>query len=171
MISDMLFLAKADHGLIVPRSESVNLANEVRELFEFYDALAEDRGVGLKLVGDEVVTGERLMIRRAISNLLSNAINHTPKGGSVAVQIELSGNGEIRLSVDNPGEGIAAEHLSRVFDRFYRIDSSRKRSTEGAGLGLAITKSIMAAHKGTVHVESGAGRTRFEIRFSTPMAA
>ena len=171
MISDMLFLAKADHGLIVPRSESVDLANEVRELFEFYDALAEDRGVGLKLVGEGMVTGERLMIRRAVSNLLSNAINHTPKGGSVTVQIEPSGNGEMRLSVDNPGEGIASEHLSRVFDRFYRIDSSRKRSTEGAGLGLAITKSIMAAHKGTVHVESGAGRTRFEIRFPTRIAA
>jgi len=171
MISDMLFLAKADHGLIVPRSESVDLANEVRELFEFYDALAEDRGVGMKLVGEGMVTGERLMIRRAVSNLLSNAINHTPKGGSVTVQIESLGDGEMRLSVDNPGEGIASEHLSRVFDRFYRIDSSRKRSTEGAGLGLAITKSIMAAHKGTVQVESGAGRTRFEIRFPTPMAA
>ena len=171
MISDMLFLAKADHGLIVPRSESVDLANEVRELFEFYDALAEDRGVGLKLVGEGIVTGERLMIRRAVSNLLSNAINHTPKGGSVTVQIESAGRGEMRVSVDNPGEGIAAEHLSRVFDRFYRVDSSRKRSTEGAGLGLAITKSIVAAHKGTVHVESGAGRTRFEILFPAPSMA
>jgi len=171
MISDMLFLAKADHGLMVPRSESVDLANEVRELFEFYDALAEDRGVGLKLVGEGSLLGERLMIRRAVSNLLSNAINHTPRGGNVTVKIEASGHGEMRLSVDNPGEGIASEHLSRVFDRFYRIDSSRKRSTEGAGLGLAITKSIMAAHKGTVHVESVAGRTRFEIRFPPAIAA
>ncbi len=81
MITDMLFLAKADHGLIVPRSESVDLASEVRELFEFYDALAEDHGVDLKLVGEGPVAGERLMIRRAVSNLLSNAINHTPRGG------------------------------------------------------------------------------------------
>ena len=86
-------------------------------------------------------------------------------------QIESAGRGEMRVSVDNPGEGIAAEHLSRVFDRFYRVDSSRKRSTEGAGLGLAITKSIVAAHKGTVNVESSAGRTRFEILFPAPAVA
>lgn len=165
MITDMLFLAKADHGLIVPRSESVDLASEVRELFEFYDALAEDHGVDLKLVGEGLVAGERLMIRRAVSNLLSNAIYHTPKGGSVVVEIKRSGTGEMHLSVDNPGEGIAPEHLSRVFDRFYRIDSSRKRSTEGAGLGLAITKSIMATHRGSVQVQSEHGRTRFEILF------
>jgi two-component system heavy metal sensor histidine kinase CusS len=171
MIADMLFLAQADHGLIVPRSESVDLASEVRELFEFYDALAEDRGVELKLAGDGVVAGERLMIRRAVSNLLSNAINHTPKGGTIVVQIEPAGKDEIKLSVDNPGEGIAPEHLSRVFDRFYRVDSSRQRSTEGAGLGLAITKSIMAAHRGSVHVQSGGGRTRFEIQFPPPAAA
>jgi two-component system heavy metal sensor histidine kinase CusS len=171
MIADMLFLAKADHGLIVPRSESVELASEVQELFEFYDALAEDRGVDLKLIGAGLVAGERLMIRRAISNLLSNAINHTPKGGTIVVQIEPIGTGEIKLSVDNPGEGIAPEHLSRVFDRFYRVDLSRKRSTEGAGLGLAITKSIMAAHRGSVDVLSEGGRTRFEIRFPPTAAA
>jgi len=171
MIADMLFLAQADHGLVVPRSESVDLTSEVRELFEFYDALAEDRGVELKLVGEGVVAGERLMIRRAVSNLLSNAINHTPKGGAIVVQIEPTGKGSIKLSVDNPGEGIAPEHLSRVFDRFYRVDSSRQRSTEGAGLGLAITKSIMAAHRGSVHVHSGGGRTHFEIQFPPPAAA
>jgi two-component system heavy metal sensor histidine kinase CusS len=103
--------------------------------------------------------------------LLSNAINHTPKGGAIVVQIEPMGKGSIKLSVDNPGEGIAPEHLSRVFDRFYRVDSSRQRSTEGAGLGLAITKSIMAAHRGSVHVQSGGGRTRFEIQFPPPAAA
>jgi len=171
MIADMLFLAQADYGLIVPRSESVDLATEVGELFEFYDALAEDRGVELKLAGEGVVAGERLMIRRAVSNLLSNAINHTPKGGTIVVQIEPMGKGEIKLSVDNPGEGIAPEHLSRVFDRFYRVDSSRQRSTEGAGLGLAIAKSIMAAHRGSVHVQSEGGRTRFEIQFPPPAAA
>ncbi len=171
MIADMLFLAQADHGLIVPRSESVDLASEVRELFEFYDALAEDRGVELELTGEGVVAGERLMIRRAVSNLLSNAINHTPEGGTIVVQIEPTSKGEIKLSVDNPGDGIAPEHLSRVFDRFYRVDSSRKRSTEGAGLGLAITKSIMAAHHGSVQVQSTDGRTRFEIQFPAPAAA
>lgn len=165
MITDMLFLAKSDHGLIAPRSETVDLATEVHELFEFYDALAEDQEVSLAITGVGTVVGERLMIRRAISNLLSNAINHTPRGGCVNVRIEHAETGGIQLSMENPGEGIAAEHLPRIFDRFYRVDPSRQRSTDGAGLGLAITKSIVAAHKGTVHAFSKDGLTRFEIVF------
>jgi two-component system heavy metal sensor histidine kinase CusS len=165
MIADMLFLAKSDNGLIVPRSETVELATEVRELFEFYDALAEDHGVRLELQGGGTVDGEKLMIRRAISNLLSNAINHTPRGGCVNVSIERVGQEGVRLSVENPGDGIAEEHLPRLFDRFYRVDPSRQRSTDGAGLGLAITKSILAAHNGTVHARSAGGLTRFDIVF------
>ncbi len=93
MIADMLFLAKSDNGLIVPRSEAVDLATEVRELFEFYDALAEDQGVRLELQGSGTVDGDRLMIRRAISNLLSNAINHTMRGDRVNVCIERADDG------------------------------------------------------------------------------
>lgn len=165
MIADMLFLAKSDNGLIVPRSEPVNLAVEVRELFEFYDALADDQGVGLELAGAGAVKGERLMIRRAISNLLANAINHTSRGRYVNVLIEQRRDGSTVCAVENPGEGIAEEHLSRLFERFYRVDPSRQRSTDGAGLGLAIVKSIMGAHKGTVRATSAGGLTRFEMQF------
>ena len=168
MIADMLFLAKADNGLIVPRRERVDLAVEVRELFEFYDALSEDHGVGLQLAGSGTVDGDRLMLRRAISNLLSNAIDHTPRGGCVDVHIVDTGNDGVHLSVANPGDGVAAEHLPRLFDRFYRVDPSRQRSTDGAGLGLAITKSIVAAHDGVVHASSAGGITRFEIHFPAP---
>jgi two-component system heavy metal sensor histidine kinase CusS len=168
MIADMLFLAKSDHGLIVPRSEPIELENEVKELFEFYDALAEDQGIKLALDGHGEVHGDRLMIRRAISNLLSNAISHTPRGGAINVRIRDESNGAVRLSVENTGDGIAPEHLSRLFDRFYRVDPSRQRSTEGAGLGLAITKSIVAAHNGTVQAFSADGLTRFVILFPAP---
>jgi len=164
MISDMLFLAKADHGLIVPQSAPIELATEVQDLFEFYDALADDQGIKLALAGQGEVSGDRLMIRRAISNLLSNAINHTPRGGQVNVRIVSADNGVVRLLVENPSEGIAPEHLLRIFDRFYRVDPSRQRSTDGAGLGLAIAKSIVTAHKGTVQAFSADGVTRFEIR-------
>jgi two-component system heavy metal sensor histidine kinase CusS len=163
MISDMLFLAKADNGLIVPRSEPVDLGSEVRELFEFYDALAEDHRVRLVLAGEATVAGERLMIRRAVSNLLANALAHTGAGGEVAVRIEPADHAQVCLAVENRGEGIPAEHLSRIFDRFYRVDPSRQRLTDGAGLGLAITKSIVTAHRGTVRALSANGLTRFEI--------
>jgi two-component system heavy metal sensor histidine kinase CusS len=105
------------------------------------------------------------MLRRAISNLLSNAIQHTPRGGRVDVRIQRSQAGNVLFSVENPGATISAEHLPHLFDRFYRIDPSRHNSTDGAGLGLAITKSIVAAHEGIVRAFSADGVTRFEMIF------
>jgi len=162
MIADMLFLAKADNGLIIPSREPVDLAAEIRDLFAFYEALAEDQGVRLAAQGTGTVSGDRLMLRRALSNLLSNAIRHTPRGGTVSVRIAPDGAGMMSVTVENPGEAIPEEHLSRIFDRFYRIDPSRQRSGEGAGLGLAITRSIALAHGGQARVRSGA-TTCFEL--------
>jgi two-component system heavy metal sensor histidine kinase CusS len=166
MIADMLFLAKADNGLIVPRIEAIDLADEVRQLFDFYEALAEELGVRPELAGAGYLRGDRLMLRRALANLLSNALHHTPRGGTILVRIEeLQPTGKISLSVENPGETIPAAHLPRLFDRFYRADASRQRSQEGAGLGLAITKSIVEAHGGEIAVRSAEGITRFEAIF------
>jgi two-component system heavy metal sensor histidine kinase CusS len=163
-IGDMLFLARAEHGLAVPRRESVDLAENVRELFDFYEALAEEKGVRLELSGVGCVTGDRLMLRRAIGNLLSNAIRHAPRGGLVGVRLEQGGDGAIHLAVENTGETIAAEHLPRLFDRFYRADPSRQRSGEGAGLGLAIVRSIVRAHGGEIGVTSADGVTTFRLQ-------
>ncbi len=164
-IADMLYLAHADHGLLVPDSQPVALADEVRELFAYYDVLADERGVGLSLLGEGVVQGDKLMIRRALSNLLSNAIRHTPANGTVQVTIAGSDDAAVRVSVENPGPAIDAAHLPRLFDRFYRVDAARAQGSDGAGLGLAITKSIVDAHRGTIGVSSIDGCTRFEIGF------
>lgn len=163
MISDMLYLAQSDNGFAVPRGELVDLDKEVRDLFEFYDALAEDRGVRMTTSGKASVYGNHLMLRRALSNLLSNALNHSSHGGTVDVRVESIGGTGARLTVENQGETIPAEHLGRLFDRFYRIDPSRQRVTDGAGLGLAITKAIVTAHHGTIAATSSGGRTTFEI--------
>jgi len=166
MIADMLFLVKADNRLIVPNSEMVDLAAEARKLFGYYETFAEEQGVSLALTGAGVVQGDRLMIRRALSNLLSNAIGHTPRNGAVKVGIEQRKSGETRLVVENPGEDIDPQHLPRLFDRFYRVDPSRqKASSDGAGLGLAITKSIVDAHEGTIEACSSNGSTCFTITF------
>jgi two-component system heavy metal sensor histidine kinase CusS len=165
MIGDMLFLAKADNGLIVPQREKVNLAAETQGLFAFYDALAEEKGVCLVLEGAGTIFGDRLMVCRALSNLLSNALRYTLPGNSVKVSIDRLESGETRLAIENPGEEIAPEHLSRLFDRFYRVDASRQKKSDGAGLGLAITKSIVEAHQGTIMASVANGVTRFEIRF------
>ncbi|MGP1680264.1 MAG: heavy metal sensor histidine kinase [Burkholderiales bacterium] len=169
MIGDMLFLAKADNGLIVPRQETVNLAAETQGLFAFYEALAEEKGVGLVLEGAGTILGDRLMIRRALSNLLSNALRHALRGDSVKVNIDQSASGGTWLAIENPGADIAPEQLSRLFDRFYRVDASRQKTSDGAGLGLAITRSIVEAHQGTITATSANGTIRFEITF--PAAA
>lgn len=165
MIGDMLFLAQADNGLIVPNREPVDLANEVRELFDFFDALAEEKALRLSLAGSGQVSGDKLMLRRALANLISNAIRHTPKGGSIRVSIKAE-SGSTTLAVENSGEPIPAEHLPRLFDRFYRADPSRHRRGEGAGLGLAITRSIVRAHGGDICVKADAHGVCFEIRLA-----
>jgi len=147
----------------------VDLAAETRGLFAFYEALAQEQGVGLVVDGAGTIFGDRLMIRRALSNLLSNALRYTLRGNSVTVSIDQLDSGETRLAIVNPGEDIAPAHLSRLFDRFYRVDASRQKTSEGTGLGLAITKSIVDAHRGTIAASSTNGANRFEIRF--PAAA
>jgi len=163
MIADMLFLAKADNDLIVPHRENIDLATEVDELIGFYEALADEQGVRVSRIGIGSISGDRLMIRRAISNLLSNAIRHTPRGGAVKVEVRDLGNDGVRIAVENPGQAIPPEHLRRLFDRFYRVDACRQRIGEGAGLGLAITKSIVEAHGGAISVSAERDTVRFEI--------
>lgn len=167
-IADMLFLAKADNGLVVPHCESVDLAREVVELLDFYEPLTADKDIRLVARGAASVRGDRLMLRRALGNLLSNAIRHTPAGGEITVSIAGPSAGRIRIAVANPGETIPAEHLPRLFDRFYRVDPSRQRNTEGVGLGLAITRSLVEAHGGGIGAQSADGLTRFEIELPAP---
>jgi two-component system heavy metal sensor histidine kinase CusS len=164
IIADMLFLAKSDNNLIVPYREMVDLGVEVSSLFDFYDALVEERGISLTYSGRGAVYGDRLMLRRAVNNLIANAVCHTPEKGRIAVRIDNSAKSTVVLSVQNTGETIAPEHLPRLFDRFYRVHASRQRVGEGAGLGLAITRSIARAHGGEASVHSKDGFTTFEIR-------
>ena len=104
------------------------------------------------------------MLRRAIGNLLSNAFGHTPPGGYVRIQIGKNEDRMATIQVENSGETISPEHLPRLFDRFYRADPSRKRLADGVGLGLAITRSIIQAHGGSVSVRSADGVTIFELQ-------
>lgn len=164
MVNDMLWLAQSEHGLVKPVWEPLDLAQEVRELFDFFEALAEEKNIELVLDGKvPIIWGDRAMLRRALSNLLSNALRHAPAGASVMILLDSSPEGGALLSVKNPGLEIPAEHLPRIFDRFYRVDPSRKRQSEGAGLGLAITKSIVDAHEGSIELISERGVTQFTI--------
>ncbi|MBK5207837.1 MAG: heavy metal sensor histidine kinase [Polaromonas sp.] len=163
MIADMLMLAKAENGLVVPTREKVNLAAEVRMLFDYYDAVAEEKRLHLTTEGDGEVSADRLMLRRALGNLLSNAVRHSAANTTVQVTIRADVD-MVWIAMQNTGDIIPQEYLDRVFDRFFRGDPSRQRSSEGAGLGLAITRSIILAHGGTITVASVEGVTTFRIR-------
>ncbi|WP_283744848.1 heavy metal sensor histidine kinase [Sideroxydans sp. CL21] len=163
MVSDMLFLAMADNGLIVPTREVIYLHAEMVKLFDFYDALVGERGVQLHVSGAATIVGNRLMIQRALSNLLSNAIRFTPEGMAVDVTISEDMDNAM-ITIENPGQEIPAEHLPKIFERFYRADPSRREGdTENVGLGLTITKSIVEIHGGTISAKSEKGRTCFTI--------
>ena len=164
MIADMLFLAKADNDLVMPNLETVDLRAEAEGLASFYEAVAEENGVTLTVDGNATVSGDRLMLRRAIGNLLSNAFGHTPRGGYIRILIGMSDDRMATIQVENSGETISSEHLPRLFDRFYRADPSRKRHADGVGLGLAITRSIIQAHGGFVSVQSADGVTAFDLK-------
>ncbi|MCU1724899.1 heavy metal sensor histidine kinase [Pseudomonas sp. 5P_5.1_Bac1] len=164
LVNDMLYLAKADHGLLMPNREPLALHEEVDALLEYYAPLAEDAQVRLARNGAATLDGDRHMLRRALSNLLDNALRYTAQGGDIQVGIEESG-GQLRLEVVNRGEPIDPALLPRLFDRFYRADPARRAgSSEHAGLGLAITQSIVRAHGGTLRAESADGWTRFIIQ-------
>lgn len=163
MIGDMLFLAQTDNKLLKPELSDVDMAAEVQALFEYFEAWAEERGVALSWSGESpVVQGDRLMLRRALSNLLSNAIRHTPQGNTVTVTL-LTEPGQVLIRITNPTSEISATHLPKLFDRFYRVDPSRQRRNDGAGLGLAIVKSIIEAHGGTISVSLENGSILFQI--------
>lgn len=163
MVNDMLFLAKAEHGLLNPNRERLALGQETDALLEYFLPLAEEAQVQLSREGEATLAGDRHMLRRALSNLLDNALRFTPANGQVAVRLG-SAAGQVSISVQNNGQTIPSSALPRLFDRFYRADPARHEgSSEHAGLGLAITRSIIMAHGGTIRCESRDGITRFLI--------
>lgn len=165
MVSDMLYLAKTEHGLELPHREQLSLATEVQALFDFYEAVAEEAEVGLTLEGDAMIVGDRLMLRRAIGNLLSNALRHAFKHSVVEVLIRRRPDA-VELTVKNAGYPIDETVIPRLFDRFYRTQKSRPHPEHsGTGLGLSITKSLMLAHGGTVKVLSDQKNTSFTLVF------
>lgn len=165
VVSDMLFLAKTERGVDLPHKESFSAAQGARELVEFYEAVADEKRILMSVEGDGRIYGDRLMFRRALSNLLSNALRHAPVGGVVGVRIESSSRG-IEVTVKNTGKEIPLDVQQRVFERFYRADSARRHpASDGAGLGLSITKAIVEAHGGAISVTSDQEWTRFRLVF------
>jgi signal transduction histidine kinase len=140
----------------------------VLEVLDLGVQLAQGTGVTVraKELASLTVHGEEVALRRALTNLVENAVKYTPPGGAVELALGRAGSSAV-VSVTDTGIGIAASDLERIFEPFVRLDPARARDTGGTGLGLAIARSIVAAHGGTIAVESAPGAgSRFEIRLA-----
>lgn len=164
MVNEMLYLAQSDHGLLKPVWKQIDLCSEISTTFEYFQVLADDKKINLiaeclptKLVCDQS------MIRRVLSNLLSNALRYTPEEGEIRITSRYSDDRQVLIKIENQGDVIPEEHMNKIFDRFYQVDESRQRQSEGTGLGLAIVKSIVEAHNGRITVTSSDGITSFTI--------
>jgi two-component system heavy metal sensor histidine kinase CusS len=167
LIGDLLFLARAEGPLTELHRECVNIGELLTTVRDYYEASAA--GAGISLVVNERAEPlnaelDRSLMLRAVSNLVSNAIAHTPPGGTVTLAATNEG-AAIRIEVSDTGAGIPAEALPSVFDRFFRVDPSRSKSSGGSGMGLAIVQSIMTLHGGRAEIASQFGRgTRVTLR-------
>ena len=149
----------------------LNILDEIIALQEYFEMAATEQNITLSLINKfedsakTAIIGDQAMLRRALSNLYSNALRYTPQGNTIVTTLSQQ-NGYIIVSVKNPGEMIQKAQLPHIFDRFYRGDSSRKRTTEGVGLGLAITQAIVKFHHGEIAVRSSEEATIFTIKLA-----
>ena len=174
LVNELRELALVEAAQLPLERQPVDLARLVQETVAVFEPLAEEKGIALtaELSGLTEIRGDPSRIRQVLHNLLANALRHTPAGGRVTIQGRTEA-GRVTLAVQDSGDGIDAQQIEHVFDRFYRTDPSRSRETGGSGLGLAIVKAIVEAHGGVIRATSaglGQGST-FTIVFPSGSAA
>ena len=170
VIGKLLFLARSDYGKEQLHFEIVKLKELITGLSANIEALAQDKGIKFDLDAKEELTvnGDKVKLRQLFINILENAVRYTPADGQISIAL-MKKESDAVVSIVDTGIGIPAEHLTHIFERFYRVDKARGRADGGVGLGLAIAKIIAESHKGTIDVESEVGKgTTFKI--SIPLA-
>jgi len=154
LVDDLLLLARLDEGRPLEQ-EPVDLAAVVSEAVDAARAVEPERPIDARLA-PATVTGDAGRLRQVVDNLFANVRAHTPAGTPVSVELRAE-NGEARIAVADHGPGLADEDAGRIFERFYRVDTSRARASGGVGLGLSIVAAVVAAHGGSVAAEPTPG--------------
>ncbi len=172
LVEDLRTLSLAEAGELQLEIQPVDVGHLVQTAVERVRGTAQENGVSLAIELPEdlpAVPGDAQRLSQVLSNLLSNALRHTPQGGQISVAARQVDGGEVRIAVQDDGEGIPVDELPHVFERFYRTDHARSRDTGGSGLGLAIARSLVEAHGGRIWAESveGEGST---FAFTLPVA-
>lgn len=168
MMESMLFLARAENTQVVLQKQPLQLRDELDKIASYFEGVADDAGVTISVDVDagHSVTADAILLRRAVSNLVANAIRYTPRNSAVSIQTRQRSDG-CCVIVSNPGTGIAPDQLERIFNRFYRADPARSNGGAASGLGLAIVRSIMTLHAGSATAESRDGVTTMTLFFPT----
>ena len=153
LVGDVIRLSQLEEGADMP-AEPVDLISVVKEAIRDREDIAKERKVSVTYSGESVlITGVRLLLYEAVSNLVDNAIKYNVENGSVRITVS-SDDDEAKIVVRDTGTGIASEHLNRIFERFYRVDRSHSKASGGTGLGLSIVKHAVQYHGGKVEIES-----------------
>src|SRR5437762_3118794 len=155
IVDNLLFVARVDAAREPIARKRFDARGAVEKIAAFYQAIADERHVSISCTGDGYIYADPNLFERALGNLLDNALRFTPKNGSIQIALRQR-DPDFEIAVSDTGCGIAPEHLPRVFDRFYRAEPSR--GSDGAGLGLALVKSIVDLHGGSASIQSEMGR-------------
>lgn len=164
MIDSMLFLARTEQSQAAAQDELINLHDLVEQLCEYFEGVAQERDVTLINHAHAELRADPALIRRALANLVANALRYGSSAADVIISSAV-GEDRVKITVHNQGQPIPAEHLPRLFERFYRCDPSRNQPDDSGGLGLAIVHSIMQLHGGRVTVDSSQSGTIFCLEF------
>ena len=168
MVESILFLARADDAQAALNRQPLELADELQRVTGYFEGLAEERQMTLNIAGAGRLDADPLLLRRALSNLVANAIRYADEGSQIDVRV-VNASDRCQIEVENQGPVLSESALSKLFDRFYRADASRHQSSDSNGLGLAIVAAIMQLHGGEVSVKQPAsGRICFSLIFPKP---
>ncbi|MBL8508245.1 MAG: two-component sensor histidine kinase, partial [Chitinimonas sp.] len=164
MVGDMLFLARADHGMLVLERMQVDLQHEVQQVADFFEYIASDKQQDIKISGAGILWADRLMVHRALTNLFSNAVKYGLPGTAIKVDIHRDGEHQV-VSISNACPALSEADLKGLFSRFIRSDAPATRDVDGTGIGLTIVRSIMRLHQGTVDAHHDGDMITMMLRF------
>ena len=172
LVQDLISISQLEKGVVKMNKRPMDILLLCREVFDELDLKAKSRQINLHLQQNGhpqiIVYADRNRIKQVLINLIDNAIKYGSENGNIWVAL-LNGKRKVMVSVTDDGPGIAKEHQSRIFERFYRIDKSRSRESGGSGLGLAISKHIIEAHRSTILVNSELGKgTSLQFKLPKP---
>ncbi|MBV6690892.1 heavy metal sensor histidine kinase [Serratia quinivorans] len=166
MVENILFLARAGEGQAVLNVSRLDMAQELQRVADYFEGLAEERGITLVCAGRGQLLADAMLFQRALSNLVANAVRYADENSQILLQTLTQQTGEVVVQVVNQGPAIAPAHLDKLFDRFYRADAARSSGSHASGLGLAIVRAIMTLHGGVTRAHCSGGNNSARITFS-----